>query len=335
MKIKLITLIFVALCISAVALAQESDIIEEVIIKINDEVITRSEYEARLNKIITSARGQIPEEQIQARMPRLRKDTFNDMVNKKIMQIIVDRRGFKMPESYYQGMIDNLKKQTQARNDQEFLKALRDNGMSLEDIRSAAQQQYNNYMLFNYEVAKEIPDTESEIQTYYEENSDRYLIPAKIRISQIIFPVTEETKQNAIADAGQALSRIKAGEDFAEVYRSVTPQAAPDADGDIGFVQANSLREEMRTAIDNLQAGEVSEVVETPAALVIIKVTEKEEEKITPLEEIKEIVVNDMRMEIMKDGLDKLILKYKKEFFIETRSEEFAALYDPESTINR
>ena len=335
MKAKLFALILVALCSSIVALAQESDIIEEIIIKINDEVITRSEFESRFNKIINGLSRQIPEDQLRAELPRLRKDTFNDMVNKKIMQIIVDRRGFKMPEKHYQGMVDNLKQKSQAKNDQEFLKALRDNGMTLEDIRSAAKQQYNNYILFNYEVAKEIPDTESEIQEYYEENSNRYLIPAKLRISQIIFPYTEDNKLQVVADADQALSRIKSGEDFAEVYRSVTPQAAPDANGDIGYVQANSLRQEMQNALENLAAGEVSDVIETPAALIIIKVSEKEDAKITPLEEIKDIVVNDMRSEIMKDGLDKLILKYKNQFFIETRSEEFAELYDPKSTINR
>lgn len=335
MNFKKATLIMAAICMSVTALAQETKIVDEVIIKINDEIITRSEFENKMGVIEKQLRSRLSSEQVDAEMPKLRTRYFNLMVNQKILESVVNKRGWKMPEDYYQNMVDSLKQQTQSRNDQEFLKALQDNGMTLEDVREMAKRNFIDGTLFRYEVAKEIPDTESEIQEYYDENSAKYLIPAKMRISQIIFPFNEENKAEIAENAAQALARIKAGEDFDAVYRSVTPQSAPDATGDIGIVDVKSLRSEMKDAIDPLENNQVSEVIETPAALLIVKVTEKEDAKITPLEEIKDLVVNDMREKIMMDGLDKLLLKYKKEFYIELKSDEYAALYDPKYTKTR
>jgi parvulin-like peptidyl-prolyl isomerase len=98
------------------------------------------------------------------------------------------------------------------------------------------------------------------------------------------------------------------------------------------MIEESALREEIREAINGLDAGETSELIETPSAYIIVQVAELEPRKAIPLEEISDRVMNDLNNDMVAKGMDELIKRYKRESFIEIKSEQFAGLYDREST---
>jgi choline-sulfatase len=73
------------------------------------------------------------------------------------------------------------------------------------------------------------------------------------------------------AKAEDAARRIRAGEDFAALARTLSQDPSAPRGGDLGAVQAADLAEPMRSAVRELKAGEVTAVLETGKGYVLIK----------------------------------------------------------------
>lgn len=315
------------------AAAQQTQVVEEVIVKINDEIITLSDFERKFAPIEREISRRFEGEERDKELENWRKDVFNGMINRALLKQRARKYGFRLDDATLRNFVNYLKEQSNSRTDEEFRQALADQGMTMDDVRDIAENQYTEGFLFRNEITRDLFSSESKIQEFYEENIERYSTPATLRLSQIIFPFDEENRSLRKLEADQALARLKAGEDFGAVYRAVTPQSAPDATGDIGQVREEALRIEMQDAIRDLKTGETSEIVETPAAYVIIRVTAREPRRNVPLEEIKERVMQDMQEKAVNEGMQELILRYKKESYIDVKSAEFITLYDRTSTI--
>ena len=329
---KLVLLLALATVFSLSAIAQTTEIAEEVIVRIDDEIITLNDFNKKFDPVRIALSQQYSGAELESQTNTMKKSLFNIIVNQRLLKYRAQSLGYTMPESFYQEMLNYFKNQSQAKTDEEFLKALEDNGMTVEAIREMAESNYYERALFQQEVFRDKISSESRYQEYYEEHSDRYRTKASFRLSQLIIPYTIDNKEAKRVEIDEAFAAINGGEDFGEVYRRYTPNSAPDATGDIGKVGEESMRAEMLEAIKDLSAGEVSSVVELPAVFLIIKVTEKAPARLIPLEEIKDQVLNDMRMEAVNKGLNELVAKYKKEIFIEIKSNEFLPLYDPTFT---
>lgn len=322
----------VLLLISLSTAAQETQVVEEVLVKINDEIITLSDFEDRFEPYVTELSRNFSGNELDERIAEARKEIFNILINRKLLKLRTEQLNVRMTEDYYNARIEEFKKNTNSSTDAEFQRALQESGVTMAQLRDIIEMQFTIQYLFQKEISSNLITSESTIQEFYEEHLDRYTVPAKLRLSQIVFPYTEGGGDSERQEAESALQRIHNGEDFGKVYREVTPLAAPDADGDIGIVDVTTLREELREAVKGLNAQDVSGVIETPGAFVILKVTEKDPEKIRPLEEIKNEVVRDIQAEAVATGINDLILRYKKANHIVIKAAEFIPLYDEKNT---
>lgn len=314
------------------SVAQDTQVVEEVLVKINDDIITLSEFNDRFQPYAAELSRSLTGPELEQQLTEARKEIFNILINRELLKLRTKQLNVPMSESDYNRGIEEFKRRTNSETDTEFQQALRDAGVTLAQVREMIEMQYTVQVLFRNEISRDLITSESSIQEYYEKHLDRYTIPAKLRISQIVFPYVEGAAESKRSEAESALQRINGGEDFGEVYRDVTPLAAPDADGDIGIVDVSTLREELREAVNGMNAQDVSGLIEIPGAFVILKVTEKEPETIKPLEEIKDQVVGDIQAEAVATGISNLILRYKKDNNIVVKSAEFIPLYDEKNT---
>lgn len=331
MKLRLV--IGLLICTAIPAAAQQTQVVEEVIVKINDEIITLSDFNRKFEPVEREISRRFEGEERDRELESWRKNVFNSMINRALLRQNARKYGFRLDDNTLRNFVNYLKEQSNSRTDEEFRQALADQGMTMDDVREIAENQYTEGFLFRQEVTRDLYSSESKIQEFYEEHIERYSTPSTLRLGQIIFPFEEDNRSLRKLEADQALARIKAGEDFGAVYRSVTPQSAPDADGDIGQVREEALRVEMQDAIDNLKSGEVSEVLELPTAFLIVRVTAREPQRNIPLEEIKDRVMQDMQEQAVNEGMQELILRYKKESYIDVKSADFITLYDRTSTV--
>jgi peptidyl-prolyl cis-trans isomerase D len=145
----------------------------------------------------------------------------------------------------------------------------------------------------------EIP--EAEILEHYESFRDeRYTLPEQVRTRHILFRLppgpTDEERAQVRERAEGALQRLRDGEDFAAVAVEVSEDPATrDEGGDLGFVARGRLEETFEEAAFSLEPGTISDLVETRFGLHIVKVEERQAERVQTLEEVRDVIVERLK----------------------------------------
>ncbi len=141
-----------------------------------------------------------------------------------------------------------------------------------------------------------------EIEEFYTQHvADRFTTPARVRARHILFSLpadaSSDEQEKTRATASAILARAKAGEDFvmlAKTYSQDTGTA--EQGGDLGFFSRGRMVKPFEEAAFSLPIGEVSELVETPFGIHIIKVEAVEEERVRTLAEVQD----EIRQELIR-----------------------------------
>lgn len=105
------------------------------------------------------------------------------------------------------------------------------------------------------------------------------------------------------AEAKEALAAIRGGQDFAEVAKARSQDGSAVQGGDLGYFTAEQMVPEFATAAFALEAGQVSEPVESQFGWHLIKVEDKRRQPPPAFEE----VADQLRQEIARDVLTKRV----------------------------
>lgn len=147
--------------------------------------------------------------------------------------------------------------------------------------------------------AEKISPAEEEVQAYYDANRDDFRQPEEVHARHILFRVepgaSAEEKEAARSKASAVLKELEAGGDFAALARQHSQDATAGAGGDLGWFGRGRMVPSFEQAAFALLPGAISEVVETPFGYHIIKVEDKRAERLQPLEEVRETVVERIR----------------------------------------
>jgi len=183
-------------------------------------------------------------------------------------------------------------------------------GVIKDTVRSALSQQ-----LMNKELADKINITETDLQTYYQANKDRYVEPAKASISHILVKDQQQ--------ADELVERVKNGEDFSELTKEFsidqdTKDNAGIIDTDVrkgSYIPFIGELPELNDKIFSAEAGDVlSEPFKTEKGWEIIKVREKYSERQKSFNEVRQQVITALlsqkRQDVQTDLIEQMMDKY-------------------------
>jgi len=148
-------------------------------------------------------------------------------------------------------------------------------------------------------LEEEISVTENEIEKYYNDNQERFTEPEKIKVSRIFLSFPEEgEKEEVRAQAEDILNKINTEEDFSELAKIHSEDEKAESGGDWGEFEWRSLTPQEQEVINQLDEGQVSDILELEDGVSIVKVTLKQPSSIKPLEEVRtsiEDIIKDQK----------------------------------------
>ena len=149
-----------------------------------------------------------------------------------------------------------------------------------------------SFVLGLQDFQEEVKVKEREIRRYYEKNLETYTTPPKVMARHILFKVDpdaeEEQLQQRREELQQLLDEIRQGGDFEALAKTKSEDATAEKGGDLGWFQPGEMVPAFEDAAFRLAIGEVSDIVQSPFGLHLIRVDEREDQVEKDLEEVRE-----------------------------------------------
>jgi parvulin-like peptidyl-prolyl isomerase len=158
---------------------------------------------------------------------------------------------------------------------------------------------------YTYALVKETKVEEEEIEEYYLEHKREFLLPERVKVSQILLPSEDK--------AVKILERVKnAGlEDFRRTARTESIGVEAPKGGEMGVFEMGQLPPEMESVIFSLHEGEVSPVLESSYGFHIFRLDARFEPELTREEEARASIETKILSQKIKDQIYRKIQELK------------------------
>jgi parvulin-like peptidyl-prolyl isomerase len=225
-----------------------------------------------------------------------------DKIDKLEIQKYYDANKDKYKDKPFSEVEDEIRNILAAEKDQQFFPEY------IEKLRQ------NAGLSVNYDLLKVEPPTDTELQSYYEGNKEKYLEPEKARILEIKVDISG-SEEDARNKAEEALAKIRGGESF-----EAAAKAYSDADRlNAYYVNRGERGSNFEDRVFNLQANEVSAVFKDENSFFLVKVLEKQEERQKTFGEALDAV----KAEVLKEKEDRQYDSKKDEALFSVHGKRF------------
>lgn len=286
----------------------------EVLARVNGQPITKAEFD-RLIKNVEAGRGPIPAD----KRDEVLRAALDQLVTYSVLKQEAAARKLAVPEADVDAQVAQMQKQFPS--EAEFTKALAARNATVEQLKADARVDMAINKMMEAELASTTAATDADAQDFYAKNPDKFKQAETVRASHILVKAAEKddeaTKTAARAKIDGVLKRAKAGEDFAALAKENSADGSAAQGGDLGFFPRGQMVPPFDQAAFALKPGEISDVVTTEFGYHIIKLTEKKEASLVPLDQVKPKVIEYLTNQKKQERVDSFINEAKKRAKIE------------------
>lgn len=334
-----------ALVLGTHVAAQQGQIIEKIIVKVNGEIFTQTQLEERQiealraeNQNVADAQALQTDAGLRDALAKVTPIVIVDAVEELlILQRARDLGVTFTDESFNQGL-ENLKKDNNL-TDEQFKVALQQQGMTLDDIRRNFERQYMMQAVQELEIRPRLQVTDEEMRQYYNAHPEEFTEPETVMLREIFVAVPTETRDGQeVVNAAQqeaalqkitaARERALAGEDFGKLAQELSESATKDNGGLIGAVNVAEIAAAMRERIDGIKTGEISEPIRTTRGYQILKVESRSEVKPRPFAQVREQILRQFQIQRVDAEMGRYIESLRAQAQIEWKDERFQQIYE-------
>jgi parvulin-like peptidyl-prolyl isomerase len=277
-------------------------------VRVNDETISYQRFqgfyvEYRNSKgVQVGARG----DQLEL-LKRLRIEAMDLMIEQELVKQAAEREGIAGDPAEVDKQIGELRELFD--NDEQFRMKLESDGYTEETYRRHVERMAAAKVYLDRVRADAADVRDAEVEQFYEDNEDRLTLPEQVRVRHILLtwkPMGTQDDRAAIRKQMEPiLERARAGEDFAALAREFSEDSATKGNGgDTGFFYRGTMVPAFEQIAFSLQAGEVSDPVDTVFGVHILKLEGRQEARLLPLEEVREQLRDHVREEKMEAAVD-------------------------------
>ncbi len=176
---------------------------------------------------------------------------------------------------------------------EEMITAFYDQNSMLYQLPETADIQYVE--ISRSDVAEAVSVTEEELQDYYEFNKDRYLQDEQRQARHILIEFGDD-KDTARETATELLTRVRAGESFADLAREMSDDSGTAGNGgDLGVLTRSQIDNELGSAIFSMNEGDVDGPVETAFGFHVVRLDKILERGPLPLDQVRAELTTELQ----------------------------------------
>jgi peptidyl-prolyl cis-trans isomerase SurA len=344
MKRQHFVLVFVGLAIVPALLSADT-VVEEIIARVNNSIVTRSEYLRSREQLKDEAKQQAPNNFEQAYAEKER-DVLRDLIDQQLLLEKGKDLGITADTELIKEL-DQIRKQMNLDSMEDLEKAAQSQGVSYEDFKQNKRNQIITQQVIGREVGQHLNITKEEVQKFYDDHKSDMEQPEQIRLSEILVaipkaapsqdptappgagaqppptplapPIELDPLATAKTKAEGLLDQIKKGAAFEEVAKKSSDGPSAAQGGDLGAFKRGTLSKDLEDTTFAMKAGEITNVIHTKQGFVILKVTEHQMAGIPTLKQVEPRIQDALYYQKLQPALRAYLKKLREEAFIDVR----------------
>ena len=310
-----LTACFVALAATTVA----ADVVESIVIRVGDRIVTRSQYDKRLRESFNEVDITVAPDQRDARKRQVKEQLVDEIINELLIKDRADRLGISTTEAEVKDAVVRLKQQYNISTDEQFDSSLKQSGMSRADMESRLRDTLITNKVFARELRGRHELDDKELRERYNREKENYRLPERAHLREIVIlrPDTPGGVEAARQRAEEIVASVKGGADFAKAASTLSDSGTKDKGGDLGEVARGELLPDLDKAVFNATTGSVIGPIETRSGWHILKVEQRLPSEVPAFESVKDRLRRDASDETFQRDLKAYLDRLRKDAFIQ------------------
>jgi peptidyl-prolyl cis-trans isomerase SurA len=296
--------------------------VEEIIARVNNEIITQSELDKARNSAEEDARqdcaNHCTPEQLQTAIAERQNHALRDLID----QSLLAQRGKDMGVSVETEVVKQLDQIRIANKlpDMDALeKAVTSQGINWDDFKNNIRTRALTQLVIGREVGSHITIGREEAKKYYEEHKSEFVRQEQVGLRAIEIKTEGKPESELPAlkkKAESMITRVNDGEDFSELAKRFSDGSTAAQGGYLGVYKRGELSKEIEDKVFNMKKNEMTPVIETKQSYLILQVTERYEEGEQPFEKVEPEIMDHLYTQRMEPAMREYLKTLREQSYV-------------------
>jgi len=330
---------FIAAAVLVAAAALHADnIVDEIIARVIDQIITRAELEKAKSQAQDELKQQFPNDW-QAKWNEDQKDVLRGLVDRQLLLEKGKEVGI-TGETEVVKRLNQLRQQMNLASIDDLEKEAQKQGVSFEDFKETIRTRVVTEQVIGQEVGSHIHITNDDILEWYNKHQKDLEGQEEIGLSEIMVSVpapkpAAENKDNPSAGqpeedpakvaeaetkAKQLLDQVRKGAKFEDVAKKNSEGPTAAQGGTLGNFKRGELAKDLEDKTFSLKPGETTDVIRTKQGFIILKVIGHRAAGVPPMKDISDRIREAVYSERLEPSARAFLTKLREQAYIDIKT---------------
>jgi len=324
--------------------SMRADVIEQVLVKVNGDIITKTELESRQVAALRQRLNQNVDPEMLKNDDQLKK-ALGEITPRVLVNAIDEllllqhgkEMGLHLGDEQFRQVVNNIRKEQGLQDDTKFAQALAQENMTMDDLRKQLERQMLIEQVQRQEVGSKLTITEEEARQYYAAHPEEFTEPTTITLREILIEVpaaqggtsvsvaADDAAQKKVADIR---ARALRAEDFAKLAQEVSASTTKANGGLIGPFSREDMSPNLQAMIDKMKPGEITQPIRTPRGYQIFKLESMKPAALQPFDSVRDLIADKVAGARTQSEMRKFLARLRTRAIIEWKNDELRKVYE-------
>jgi len=328
--------------IVAATTVARGEIIEQILVKVNGDIFTKTDLEQR-QIVMLRQKGQqfdLKSDQGNALLRKALDEITPQIMVDAVDEMVILQRGrelgYKLGDDQFKKVVDDIRRENKIETDEQFQAALKAENMTMADLRRNLEKQMIVQRVQQNEVLGKIGITEDEARKYYDTHRNEFTTPPSVTLREIQVSVATDTRGVNVAAEESAKARIEeirtrvttGKEPFDKVATEISDAPSKANGGLIGPLSLNDIAPQLRTLLEGMKPGDVSEPIRTQRGFQLLKLDTMTQAQTLPFEQARDQISDRVFTDKRKAEFQKYLERLRSQAIIEWKNQDVKKAFE-------
>jgi len=303
------------LLLGAAVFGSAQQVVEEIVAIVNDEVITLSDFKREYDERLLAAQAQYKGEELDKAIEFVKTHILDEMITDVLLLQMAKTKNINVMDQLKM-VVENIKKANEIESDEQFKRALAQQGYNYDDWISAMEKQIMREAVLRNEVGQKVVIDDAEIVDYYKKHQDEFVVPDEYQLRAVYLTIEGKEAGSLEARKAEIEAKVKSGTPFEAVAEADSDEPLKEAKGSLGTFKEGELDKTLLAAVKPLKKGEVTPWVQTKNGWYLLQVEDRKDSRVLSFDDARGRITEKIGTEKQNVEIQKFLTELKTKNYI-------------------